>query len=1623
MLKRFSVFLSLIMVSFCSYAQKYGNEWIDFSLKYSKITITEEGLYKITYDDVVSKALQNGVLDPNKFQLFNKGLEIPLNITGAQDGVFNQGDEIYFYGTKNNASLDKVLYTNQADLPNDDVSLFTDENYYFLTYNPSKNGLRYQIYNLSTNGLTPENSVIANSRLNFNSNYYPGAYILDAMSLSEYIEGEGYLGATLSKGQTVNYQLNTSNYINSGYQSKISFYVAGRSNAASTNSTGNNHHFRVSFNNSSLFDSLYRSYGTIRKTTPININSSVTNISFSSIDDLGAVTDFQAPGYLEVNYGRDLNLNGLKSLSFKVDTPKPLMLLSFSNINLTTPLIIEKNGINLFTSSGPGQFVLKDATLGTDYLLTDQSLAKGVALSDVTFKNINTNTSKTYLIISNNLLKDGAEAYQSYNQSIGMPTSVVYTDDLYNEFYYGFHHPLALRNYCRYMVDKGNVKPEYLLLLGKGQEYPKLSINNDLVPTMGFPASDNMLTSGLNGSNLEPGLATGRIPATENLDVLNYLEKLKVYNNLPDSLWRKKMQFISGGRTLSENLSFQGYQNSLAQLATGEFFGAKPVYIKKNVNSPVTENFTDLIVKETKLGTGLISYLGHGSTITTEIIMGEPSTLGNQDKPTIYLVNGCSTGNAFTEVRSLGEKFLLQKDFGAVAWIGTTSEGVASYLNGASLKFYNNWFVSNYGLSLAKGIKYGLNLFQNSNDKLNLAHLRQYILLGDPYLKFYSLDKPDYSISTTDIFPTIPDQNANNKNLQLSLIVKNLGKSVSDSLEIEITRNLPDGSSVKYPIYNVAPVFNSDTLKIILNNDIKGIAGNNKISIKINPNNKVAEKTLTNNDASIEVFLPSNGLNLIFPLKNSIVGSNQISLKAEPDDLFTKNASYLFEIDTIPTFTSSFKVSSPIIVADLFPTWAPNVNWENNKVYYWRARLNLPLDKGGQWSQSSFTYIKDETDGYMVSSYNELKDFELNGIETGLNYLQFLPDVFSTTIQTRGDNASNLEERRFRYGGLGLGYCTPEFSGLSIVTYDPVVTGKRFSYPSPYNCSNDSGPIIGYTGQYYWDTNNTTELDSLLSYLRQVPNGSRVIGYNGYNAAFDELPTSIKNELKNLGLSKFENVKRGEPYMFWGVKGSLPGTAIEETADYNSTINPKEQIIKKSVDLIYKSSKGFIKSNKIGPAKKWISFNSNFFNRTSDKTTYTIIGVDKNNTEKTIYNNFDANTQDLSSIDANAYPFLKLKTNFENNDLRSIPQLKYIKVSYQPVSEISFNPEFKNEFYSNELQEGDSLRLSFGLSNLSKYQTDQINVYYQLIVNNKTLPEKLIDKIDSLKPFENSSFSLIEDTKNLSGDNIIKLSAKYENQEDAFQFNNYVTKAFTVKRDNKEPIVNVLFDGKNIINGEIVSPSPLISITSIDENKFLLMNDTTNVDVYLRGSKQDDFKRINYSSKQLNFIPSATKELNKSVINFKPDLLPDDVYTLKVKSKDNSGNGGNLPDYLTEFTVVNESSISNFYPYPNPVVNEMRFVFTLTGSKIPDKIKIQILTSSGKVVREINKNELGNLRIGNNVTDFNWDGTDQFGDRLANGIYFYKVSVEDNEKGEFKTRKTSNTPFFKNNIGKIYLLK
>jgi flagellar hook assembly protein FlgD len=241
-----------------------------------------------------------------------------------------------------------------------------------------------------------------------------------------------------------------------------------------------------------------------------------------------------------------------------------------------------------------------------------------------------------------------------------------------------------------------------------------------------------------------------------------------------------------------------------------------------------------------------------------------------------------------------------------------------------------------------------------------------------------------------------------------------------------------------------------------------------------------------------------------------------------------------------------------------------------------------------------------------------------------------------------------------------------------------------------------------------------------------------------------------------------------------------------------------------------------------------------------------------------------------------------------------------------------------------------------------------------------------------------------------------------------------------VSKDNINPLLDVTFDGTHILNGDIVSSKPYMLVTLKDENKFLALNDTSNFKVFIKYPNQASEKRIFFTN-ALQFT-SAQLPSNSCKIEWKPKFAEDGKYKLIVQATDRSKNVSGSVDYNIQFEIINKQTVTEVLNYPNPFSTSTRFVFTLTGNQIPDIFTIQIMTITGKVVKEITKNDLGNLHIGRNITEYAWDGKDEFGDKLANGVYLYKVFTRHNGQAVEKNQ-TDADSFFKKGIGKMVIIR
>src|ERR1700751_3784171 len=84
-----------------SQVYNYGNKWIDYSQKYYKIKIPNDGLYRLDSASLANAGIPINNINPQNLQFFQKGHEIYPYIFGEADGVLNTNDYILFYAEKN----------------------------------------------------------------------------------------------------------------------------------------------------------------------------------------------------------------------------------------------------------------------------------------------------------------------------------------------------------------------------------------------------------------------------------------------------------------------------------------------------------------------------------------------------------------------------------------------------------------------------------------------------------------------------------------------------------------------------------------------------------------------------------------------------------------------------------------------------------------------------------------------------------------------------------------------------------------------------------------------------------------------------------------------------------------------------------------------------------------------------------------------------------------------------------------------------------------------------------------------------------------------------------------------------------------------------------------------------------------------------------------------------------------------------------------------------------------------------------------------------------------------------------------------------------------------------------
>ena len=1678
-MKKLLIIVTILFLKLNGFAQVIGNEWIKTNQPYYKIKIVELGVYKIDSNTLAQLGVNLVGLNPNRFQIFKNGEEQACYIHGESDAIFNSDDYLIFYGTKNDGTLDTELYKNAYDQPHQYNSLFSDTSVYFLTILPNNSatlGKRFTRFNETNyNAYTPENYFINEIIEAPLEEYYRGKSELvgpgDFYYFSEYTFGESWVDVRFGLGENKIYSLNTPHLFAGGPEAILETKVFGVSDDKSNKV---NHHLRLSIANdntnyTTLKDTTYTGY---IETNYYNVLSNslignTTYLKFENIPDLNLSSDYNSISLIKLKYASLFDFLNYKDLLFKHKTLQNATRIYFqiSNYSKSKPVLLDlKNNVisNCNLSGNTLNTLTPNFNNEQLFYIYDESDIRSInSLELVNMNYIQPNLNTEYLIISNKKIETAAIAYKNYRAQ-KFNTSLVYSNDLYNQFYYGYEHPLAVSHLLKYLYKNQTIKPSYLLLLGRGYQNNLIrngfqdAYNNNLVPAIGEPSSDHMFSIGLNQSMpYAPALATGRIPAANNEEAFNYLNKLINYekDTIFDIDWRKQVLHVSGGSG-SEQLDYTNQANYNKSLISNLYYGANVTSFNKNTSGTVQTDFKPVLIKELNSGKSMMTFLGHGSLSVLDVDFGRISDMQNTNKYTFFYFNGCNIGNA-NDADPQGSGNIYGKDFivapnkGAIGWLAHSNLTLSNQLFIQMNTFYKNFSKDYYGNSIGKIIQQTLAETTVSGGLYEVSHGNQILFQGDPALRIGSPLLPDYEIKNTDVFLSDKNITALVDSFEINGIVKNLGRANNDTVFVLIEHTTSTNNlTYRYDsILLITPLY-KDTFSVKLPGKGKSMIGDNTFKITLDYLNLKNEINETNNETTITKFIPGSGINTIYPTNFSIVNSDSVELVAQNNDLRTEDKEYIFEIDNSHLFNtnSPFYQTSGIIKANDLVKWKIKLSSLDTTVYYWRVKINVPETQGGIWNNASFTKILNGSYGFMQSTFEQYSNtiaMDKVLVDSIAKQISFVNSELVIGIQNKRFDHRNMGVIIPYQLNQGVGTC-PGNTVVALV-FEPSQVDIPYEIPNyPFNCQFIQDNKENRSRRYYpFGTETLSGRSEFKRFIDSIPSGYYVAIFSRYNSDINNWDQATLNSLKKLGAVKIPQIKSNNTA--WAIiskKDAEPGYAVEDTVNNDSlgalvnmglvglppaTNQPQDSkilVIKKG--LVTKWHTGSIVSIPFGPVSSWNKLNFNFIesdNSTNSKLNIDLLGVNVNGMDTLLFKNITVNNFDISTIDAKKFPYLKIKLNMEDSAKRTPQQFGYWQLLASPIAEAKLSPNIAFSLKNNPIEEGDSLQLEMGVENISNTNYEPTNLNIKIV---NELRAVKYEKNITLDTINNNSFTIVKTklaTLGLQKNNTVQFSLNNNRKTNELTFaNNFFATNFDVKNDKSNPYLEVTFDGSKIMNGEIVSATPIINITSTDNNKYIFQKDTALFNVLLRKPNSIDFDRINLNSPEIEFTP-ASNNSNKSTIIYRPKNLTDGEYSLRIQSMDAVGNPSGNNDFEVSFEIINKSSISNFLPYPNPATTNVRFIFTLTGSVLPDDLLIRISTISGKVVKEINKQEFGNIKFGNNISEYAWDGNDMYGDRLANGVYLYQVFTRINQKNIENYKIINNDKYFTQGVGKIYLMR
>jgi hypothetical protein len=469
-----------------------------------RLWVRQEGWYRVTYPELVAAGLHPGA-DPRLLQLYVEGREIPIRVSGQEDGRFDPGDAIEFYGL----GLDES---------------WTDARVYWLV-DGARAGKRIPLIS------TPDGQVTGTS--------FP--FTVEQRERTVYFsslrngDGENFFGAVVSQEPVVA----------SLPVQHLDLTPAGPTLLEVTlqGVTAGAHRVQVALNGASVGELTFQGQNVGMVSLPIapsGLRAGENRVELTAQAGEGDISLIDA---IRLTYWHTYAADD-DVLRFSATGQQRVTITGFSSaairvLDITdADAVLEISGEITPQGSGYAATLTVPGSGPRALLALTPEQAKPVAAitANQPSRWRQAGQGADLVIISHRDFINSMEPLKARRQSQGLQVAVVDIADVFDEFSYGHKTPYAVRDFLRHAVAEWTPGPRFVLLVGDASLDPKDYLGfgaHDLIPTKLIDtavmetASDEWLAD-LDGDGLAE-LAVGRLPARTAQEAERLLAKITDY--------------------------------------------------------------------------------------------------------------------------------------------------------------------------------------------------------------------------------------------------------------------------------------------------------------------------------------------------------------------------------------------------------------------------------------------------------------------------------------------------------------------------------------------------------------------------------------------------------------------------------------------------------------------------------------------------------------------------------------------------------------------------------------------------------------------------------------------------------------------------------------------------------------------------------------------------------------------------------------------------------------------------------------------------------------------------------------------------------------------------------------